>query len=231
MILGLNFKKLIDSFYYASEGIVYAINTQRNMKIHLSIALFILLTGMCLHFNETEVLVIFLCIAMVIGAEIFNTAIEKTVDIMIKDYHPSAKAAKDLAAGAVFLIVVVVIFVGIIVILPYLLSLYFGEWVREPVRPLAFYSLQGLTIILFTYAIKAYWYSVNKNNQPHTLTGIMFFLLSLSTIIFSHLIYILGFILLFFILYLLYKKVSWIVIIQNGIISIGGFYLTYVVFY
>ncbi len=225
-------KKITDSFYYASEGIVYAINTGRNMKIHLFIAIFILVSGMCLHFNETEVLIIFLCIAMVIGAEIFNTAIEKTVDIMIKDYHPTAKVAKDLAAGAVFLIVLIVIFVGIIVILPYLLSLYFGDWVREPVRPLAFYSLQGLTLILFTYAVKACWYSsVNKNNQPHALIGIIFILFSLSTILFSHLIYVLVLLLLIFVIYLLYKKVKWIAIVQNGIISIGGFYLSYVVFF
>lgn len=227
----LYFKKLINSFHYASEGIVYAINSERNMKIHVSIALLVLVSGMCLHFTETEVLIIFLCIAMVIGAEIFNTAIEKTVDIMIKDYHPTAKAAKDLAAGAVFLIVIVVIFVGIIVILPYLLSLYFGEWLREPVSPLAFFSLQGLTLILFTYVVKTCWYNFNRSNQPHALIGIIFILFALSSILFSDWIYYLGILFLIFVVYLLFKKVKWIVIIQNLIISIGGFYLSYNIFF
>ena len=35
-------RKLIDSFNYAIDGIIYALRTQRNMRIHFIVALIIL---------------------------------------------------------------------------------------------------------------------------------------------------------------------------------------------
>ncbi|MGD9676816.1 MAG: diacylglycerol kinase family protein [Vulcanibacillus sp.] len=227
----MKLKKLIRSFHFASEGIVYAINTQRNMKIHISIALFILLLGMYLHFNQLEVLITFFCIALVISAEIFNTAIEKTVDMLTKEYNHSAKIAKDSAAGAVLFTVLIVILIGVVLILPYLQVLFSGDWIKPPAQPLAFYSLQALFLLLTTYILKAYWYRKNIDRQPDIIIGIFFYLISLLSLYNSEIRFILVSILLLFLIVLFYKRYSWLVIIQNGIISIGGVYLLHLAFY
>ena len=226
-----NIRDLANSFRYASEGIVYAINTQRNMKIHLLAALGVLASGLCLHYTATEVLVVAICIAMVIGAEIVNTAIESAVDLVIKDYDEVAKVAKDSAAGAVFIIVLIVMIVGAIIIVPYLVTLLIGDWQRAPTDPLAFHSLQGLALLFFTYGIKALWYNFGKKYQPHILVGMTFYLLALLAILTPpHLPYIFGAIALFA-FYFLYRRIHWLALLQNLIISVGGFYLSYFVFY
>jgi len=226
-----NIRGLANSFRSASEGIVYAINSQRNMKIHLLGALAILASGLCLHFTATEVLVVAICIALVFGSEIINTAIENAVDMAMKDYDEYAKQAKDSAAGAVFIIVLIVVFVGAIIVVPYLMILFFGDWQRAPTDPLAFHSIQGLALIFFTYGVKAAWYNFGKKYQPHILVGISFYILALiSVLVPEYNLYLLG-VLVFGILYFLYRRVYWLAILQNLIISIGGFYLSYFVFY
>ena len=61
-------------------------------------------------------------IGIVICLEIINTAIERVVDLASPYYHPLAKAAKDIAAGAVFVFAVISVIIGAIIFLPYLLS-------------------------------------------------------------------------------------------------------------
>jgi undecaprenol kinase len=48
-----------------------------------------------------------------------NTAAERVVDLITKEYHPLAKQAKDLAAGAVFIYAVITVVIGIIIFIPY----------------------------------------------------------------------------------------------------------------
>ena len=53
---------------------------------------------------------------LVIIAEVMNTAIEATVDLVTKEYHPMAKIAKDVAAGAVVLAAINAVIVAILII-------------------------------------------------------------------------------------------------------------------
>lgn len=226
-----NIRGLADSFRYASEGIVYAIVTQRNMKIHLLGALFILASGLCLHFTRTEVMVVAICIALVVASEIINTAIESAVDMAMKDYDDLAKHAKDSAAGAVFIIVLVVTFIGAMLVVPYLIELADGNWVRHPADPLAFHSLQAFALIFFTYGVKAAWYHFDKKYQPHILVGITFYFIAMISVVHPHLLTYLIVALVFLIIYFLFRRVHWLSILQNLLISIGGFYLSYTVFF
>ena len=61
-------------------------------------------------------------IGMVMCAELFNSAIERVVDLVTEDYHELAKAAKDLAAGAVLVIVITAIWIGICIFVPYIVQ-------------------------------------------------------------------------------------------------------------
>ena len=94
-------KNLIESFNNAINGIIYSIKKERNMKVHISAAVAILLLSLFYDLTRIEFLIICLTIVIVLICELFNTAIEIFVDTMIDVYHPKAKLVKDTAAGAV----------------------------------------------------------------------------------------------------------------------------------
>lgn len=105
-------KNLIDSFNYAIKGLIYAFKTQRNMKIHISISIVVLLASLFMDLKKNEIILLFVTISLVIAAELLNTAVEAVVDILCKDYHPKAEVAKNVAAGSVLVTSINAIFVG-----------------------------------------------------------------------------------------------------------------------
>ncbi len=60
--------------------------------------------------------------ALVIAAELCNTAIEWVVDLVSPEKHPLAGAAKDVAAGAVIILAIAAAIVGLIIFSPYLMT-------------------------------------------------------------------------------------------------------------
>ena len=80
---------------------MYAVRTQMNIRVHLVITVGVLLLVAYLQLTRLEMTVLVLTITMVLAAEMFNTAIETVVDLVSPEYHPLAKIAKDVAAGAV----------------------------------------------------------------------------------------------------------------------------------
>src|SRR5207245_8922377 len=95
--------KFIAGFRYAFRGLWYALHTQRNARIHVSIAILAILLGIVFHISAVEFALIFVAITGVFIAEMFNTVFELCIDLASPDYHPLAKVAKDLATGAVLM--------------------------------------------------------------------------------------------------------------------------------
>ncbi len=126
-------RKLLNSFNYAAAGIVYSIQSQRNMKIHMTAALLVLGLSVYLRISSREFLIIFFAITLVIMAELFNTAIEAVVDLYVQEYHPLARTAKNVAAGAVLLAALNSIVVAYIIIFPRLegYSFYLAPKIKE----------------------------------------------------------------------------------------------------
>jgi diacylglycerol kinase (ATP) len=89
------------SFTWAFEGIVYVLRTQRNMQLHLGVGLVSLIMALVLDLSRLEILAVVGAVSFVIVVEMLNTAIEAAVDAVISEFHPLAKTAKDVAAGAV----------------------------------------------------------------------------------------------------------------------------------
>jgi diacylglycerol kinase (ATP) len=95
---------LLESFNYAISGIVWALRHERNMQIHFGLAVIVIVMAVVFGVSREELLLIFAAITFVIVAELINTAIEYTVDLLTeKKQTPAAKVAKDVAAGAVFI--------------------------------------------------------------------------------------------------------------------------------
>jgi diacylglycerol kinase len=79
-----------------------------------------------LRVSRIEWAIITLLIALVLTLEAVNSAIEATVDLVTSEYHPLAKIAKDVAAGAVWLMAITSVVIGAIIFLPPLLALWAG---------------------------------------------------------------------------------------------------------
>lgn len=106
------------TFYVAFRGIYEALRTERNMQVHFILTILALLCSYFLHISALEWCLILVAIIMVWVAELFNTAIEKTIDYISLEKHPQAGLVKDIAAGAVLIAAIGSIVIGCIVFLP-----------------------------------------------------------------------------------------------------------------
>jgi len=111
----MRIRKLVDSFNYAIEGLVYAVRTQKNMKIHMVAATLVFLACFIFDITKEQIVIITITISMVIVAEMFNTAIESALDATTNYYHPLVKIAKNVSAGAVLVTAFNAVVVGYIV--------------------------------------------------------------------------------------------------------------------
>src|SRR5579884_1154189 len=108
------------SFVHAWDGIVYAFLTQRNARVHLAAAIGATALGIVLRLSAVEFALIALAIMAVMAAEMINTVVEALVDLVTSDYHPLARVAKDVAAGAVLLCAIFSVVIGLLVFGPHL---------------------------------------------------------------------------------------------------------------
>lgn len=110
---------LFISFKYAWAGVSYALQTQRNFRIHLIVGLTAIALSIVLDLSRVEVAIICLTIGAVLTMELLNTAIESVVDLTVKQtYHELAKIAKDCAAGAVLISAMAAVLVAGSLLLP-----------------------------------------------------------------------------------------------------------------
>ncbi|SFA95676.1 diacylglycerol kinase family protein [Bacillus sp. cl95] len=111
------------SFGFAIEGITQGIKEEKNMRIHLFFSIIALSISIMLSLSSLEWVLIILCIGGMLALELVNSALERVVDMVTKEYHPLAKQAKDMAAGAVFLYAIISVIIGLIIFMPKLISL------------------------------------------------------------------------------------------------------------
>ena len=113
---------LLKSFYYAFQGIKVNILTERNLAIHFCVMLLVIVCGFTFKISTTEWLICILLFGFVITLELMNTAIETAIDICKPEINPKAKLAKDTAAGAVLVVAIVAVIVGIIIFGPKIIN-------------------------------------------------------------------------------------------------------------
>lgn len=117
-------RTLLESFRFAFAGLWYALRTQRNMRIHLSIATGVIVLGLWLGLTPTQWAVLALTIGFVLVGEMLNTVVETLIDLVSPGYHPLAKAVKDVTAAAVVVGAIISVIVGLLILGPPL-----WEWV------------------------------------------------------------------------------------------------------
>ena len=117
---------LLRSFGYAFEGVAYILRTQRNARIEIAAGIAAVVLAAWLGIGAIEWAVLVLTIVIVLALEWMNTALELAVSLAFPEPHPSAKAAKDVAAACVLLGAVASIVVGLVLFAPRLLARFAG---------------------------------------------------------------------------------------------------------
>ncbi len=116
-------KNVISSFKYAFQGMFSALKTERNLKIHVTIMILVIIAGIVLKISKIEWIICIILFGLVIGGEMLNSAIETVVDIAMPDINLKAKFAKDAAAGAVLVFAIASAIIGFMIFGPKLIAL------------------------------------------------------------------------------------------------------------
>lgn len=111
-------KNLINSFKHAFDGLKTCVYKERNIKIHLCMMFLVILFGTILDISKYEWFTCLILFGLVIGAELFNTAIEIVVDMITLKTDINAKNAKDIAAGGVLVLAISSSIIGLIIFVP-----------------------------------------------------------------------------------------------------------------
>lgn len=108
------------SFGYAFSGIWTGIRKERNMKIHCTALLLVVIAGMIVQLTVTEWCICIILCALVMSLELVNTAVEAVVDLVTEEKKPLAKIAKDTAAGAVLIAAIASVIIGLLIFVPHI---------------------------------------------------------------------------------------------------------------
>ncbi len=151
-----------ESFNFAIEGIISSLQSEKNMRIHIFVSILTIILAIVTGVSKIELLFLTFSISLVLICELFNTAIEFTIDTLQKKYHPIAKKAKDISAGAVLISCVNAILVG------YLIFMHQFKADTKSLFSTIKYSYTDLIaviialILIIVLAIKA----ITKNEYP-----------------------------------------------------------------
>ncbi len=112
---------IIKSFMDAINGIINTVPTERNLKIQSIAMICVIALGLIVGLSQSEWIICIILFALVISAELFNTALEKTLDYINEDYCDEFKFIKDASAGAVLVLAIASAVVGLMIFIPKLI--------------------------------------------------------------------------------------------------------------
>jgi diacylglycerol kinase len=143
--------KVIASFRYAFSGLSHVLLTQRNMRFHFCMAVWVMSFAIILQLNGFQKAFLFIVITFVFSMEVLNTCIEAFTDIVSPTYHEKAKTAKDTAAAAVL-----VVSIGSVMSAGYLMIPPFFHAVSDPAW-WACHAREAAAIGIIVAAVLGFW--------------------------------------------------------------------------
>ncbi len=154
---------LFKSFVYAFRGIFWMVGHERNFRIHLSCMTYMfyyLLRYDFFKVSRTQLAILLLACALVLGGELINTGIEKSDDSITEETRRTIKISKDTAAGAVLVFAIFAVLIGIVILWqPEAFSLLFLHYKESPIYILLF----ALSVVICTLFI--FKFDFNKKEK------------------------------------------------------------------
>jgi diacylglycerol kinase (ATP) len=103
---------------YALKGVLLLIKTEASIKTQVFIALVVTAGGFYFDISSIEWILQIFAIALVLGIEGLNTAIEKLSDYVQPEFDHKIGFIKDISAGAVMFVSIAASIIGLIIYLP-----------------------------------------------------------------------------------------------------------------
>ncbi len=150
----MEFGKFLKSFTYAISGVKYCLKKERNLRFHLTFLSYmfgILLSTDWFVLSRTDYAVLVVASALVVTAEVINSAVENAVNLASEEHTEYGRIAKDAAAGAVLVAAVFAIITGLVIMLqPKAFVAMYGYFVSNPLMFLIF-VLSLIPAVLFIF--------------------------------------------------------------------------------
>ena len=116
-----------NTFKNARKGMRLVLKSERNVRIHLVMAAFVLMLGFLLDFSITKLCILLIAIGMVVSAEMINSALEYALDAVFHNrYSRLVGMAKDISAGAVMFVTIIAVVIGLLIFIPPIWGLLMG---------------------------------------------------------------------------------------------------------
>lgn len=116
-------KTYFQSQKHAIEGLISIIRNERNFRIQLVVAFFVVILGILLKISHTAWIAVGFLIALVLISEAFNSVIEALSDTISNKYDVNIKYAKDVSAGCVLVSAIASVLLGTIIFIPYMMPI------------------------------------------------------------------------------------------------------------
>lgn len=214
MRLKLKRRNLPMSFSDAAQGIAQAVQTERNMRIHLLLGLLVLVCAGLLGVTRLELALLVLAIGLVLAAELFNTALEELVDFSTPDFHPLAGRIKNIAAGAVLVAAFAAAAVGYLVFIDYFLQL---DELAVAELPLKYLLVPVLALVVL---VILGWRGLIEGSRPSGYTAAAFALAVIISETGQGLPVVAGFLLALLVGRVEGKRHSWWEIVSGALLGI-----------
>lgn len=152
-------QKFLKGFDYAYEGLVWAINHEKNMKFHMLALAILLVASLFFNLSRVEMITLVFAVCFVLGFELLNTSLEQAVNLASGGkYSPFAKASKDLAAAAVFISALNALFVAYLIFFDKFIDIYNSVIVRITRQPSHLTVTTISLVIVVTIFLKGVFY-------------------------------------------------------------------------
>ena len=147
--------KIIKGFGWAMRGVWRCAREEWHFRFHLVIAFYVLLFAPYFSLSRAEGALLALTIGGVLVAELFNSAVERTIDRVSTERHPLAGAAKDMAAGAVLVAAIAAVAVAVCLFWkPDVWFAIFADWGEHIYKPILL-ALSAIPAVLFVWKWRA----------------------------------------------------------------------------
>ena len=113
-----SFHSRLKSFSYAWSGIRELLVREHNARLHLAATVGVIVASVVFRVSVTEAAVLAVVTGLVWITEMLNTCVEKIMDFIHPEEHPSIKFIKDVAAGAVLAAALSAVVVGLLIFIP-----------------------------------------------------------------------------------------------------------------
>ena len=111
-------KWLKDRFYYAFQGVFYALKEDKSIRLQGVFGLLAIFAGVIFRLSKQEWIWVGFCITLVLCLEFINSCIERIVDYISLEKNEQAKHIKDMAAGATLIACLFALVVAFIIFIP-----------------------------------------------------------------------------------------------------------------